>query len=121
MKKIKILGDTLIEPLCRIPSGNHYGHYAVLLNASSAKEQTVQAFSEELKLPVELLIEQFSNAGLAHLSPEVLLAEQDKSLLLGYLRAEHKPLSHSQIKLTRQKILKKRVVLYENEKSPSKQ
>ena len=50
---------------------------------------SVQQFSTELGLPAELLLEQLKSAGVAKQSAADQLTEQDKELLLSYLRKEH--------------------------------
>jgi len=50
---------------------------------------SVQQFSTELGLPAELLLEQLKSAGVTKQSASDQLTEQDKELLLSYLRKEH--------------------------------
>ena len=49
-------------------------------------EMTVAGFAQELKMPVELLIEQFSSAGVKKTSANDEVTEADKSLLLASLQ-----------------------------------
>ena len=51
-------------------------------------DQTVKDFARELKLPVDLLIEQFNQAGI-QTTEDGTVTEDDKSLLLEHLRKEH--------------------------------
>jgi restriction system protein len=78
-------------------------------NALSYNKQTLDSFSTDLGLPVELLIEQFKNAGIPNLTAEHLISEANKSALLEYLRAEHGNSSKS-----------KSVPIYEDEPPPTK-
>lgn len=52
-------------------------------------QTTVENFAAELKLPVELLLEQLRNAGVHKSSSADQLVENDKSALLKHLRNEH--------------------------------
>lgn len=80
-----------------------------------AKPQSLSEFAVSLNLPIELLIEQFKSAGVSNLNSDTLITERHKTALLEYLRAEHGVFNKDKILLTR-----KRVVLYEDEKPPSK-
>ena len=77
---------------------------------SNYNKQTLAEFSNELGLPIQLLIEQFQHAGIPNLKVGHLITGAHKSKLLDYLRAEHgssgKP---------------KTVPIYENENSPANQ
>lgn len=64
-------------------------------HAVSNGKQSLVSFSTDLGLPVELLIEQFKNAGIPNLTAEHLISEANKSALLEYLRAEHSTASKS--------------------------
>jgi len=50
---------------------------------------SVQQFAAELNLPAELLLEQLKSAGVIKQSGADQLTENDKELLLSYLRKEH--------------------------------
>ncbi|MFM8490659.1 MAG: translation initiation factor IF-2, partial [Candidatus Methylopumilus sp.] len=52
-------------------------------------QSTVTKFAEELRLPVDLLIEQLKSAGVNKSAADDSLTEGDKSALLEYLRKEH--------------------------------
>lgn len=92
-----------IGPLKNLPTkcSNHY-------------QVTLLEFANELKLPVQLLIEQFSSAGIPNLTSEVIISDRHKTALLDYLRKEH-GIPNSKITLTRTEVRKKRVLLAENE------
>ena len=92
---------TPVAPMARLRS------YAL---AVSVNKQTLYSFSTDLGLPVELLIEQFQNAGIPNLTAEHLISEANKSALLEYLRAEHGTPSKS-----------KTVSIYENDNSSTNQ
>jgi len=63
---------------------------------------SVQQFAAELNLPAELLLEQLRSAGVNKQSGADQLTEQDKELLLSYLRKEHgEQAPKSKITLTR--------------------
>lgn len=80
----------------------------------SNKTTTLLQFATELTLPVAILIEQFSNAGIPNLSPQIIISERHKIALLNYLRKEHGTLN-SKKTLTRTKVRKKKVILGEYE------
>ena len=50
---------------------------------------SVAQFATELNLPPALLLEQLKAAGVAKFAAEETLSEQDKALLLDYLRESH--------------------------------
>ena len=52
-------------------------------------EMTVAGFAQELKMPVELLIEQFNSAGVKKTSATDEVTEADKALLLASLQRAH--------------------------------
>ena len=52
-------------------------------------EMTVAGFAQELKMPVELLIEQFNSAGVNKASATDEVTEADKALLLASLQRAH--------------------------------
>lgn len=56
---------------------------------STYKRETLGYFADQLRLPVQLLIEQLSNAGITGLSPEHLITDSHKSDLLDYLRTKY--------------------------------
>lgn len=56
---------------------------------STYKKETLGYFADQLGLPAQLLIEQFSNAGIVGLSPEHGITDSHKSDLLDYLRKIH--------------------------------
>lgn len=65
-------------------------------------QTTVEEFAGEMKLPIELLLEQLKNAGVHKSSGADLLVESDKSALLDHLRKEHGTLMpKNKITLTR--------------------
>lgn len=70
-----------------------------------SQPHTLRKFSDELSLPVELLITQFRNAGIPDLTPEHLLTERHKNALLQYLRNAHRNREVEEVKC-----------LYKNEK-----
>lgn len=79
---------------------------------SSDSVVSLAVFAIELGLPVQLLIDQFRNAGIPSLTPEVLISERHKAALLEYLRKEHGAIN-SKITLTRKDVRKKRVLANE--------
>jgi translation initiation factor IF-2 len=52
-------------------------------------QTSVLQFASELGLPAELLLEQLKSAGVSKVASSDQLSEQDKTLLLDYLRKEH--------------------------------
>ena len=52
-------------------------------------QMNVEQFASELSLPVSLLLEQLKDAGVTKSHAEDTLTEQDKTLLLEYLRRVH--------------------------------
>jgi translation initiation factor IF-2 len=52
-------------------------------------QTSVLQFASELGLPAELLLEQLKSAGVSKVASSDQLSEQDKNLLLDYLRKEH--------------------------------
>ncbi len=52
-------------------------------------QSSVAQFATELNLPPALLLEQLKAAGVAKSAAEESLSEQDKALLLDYLRESH--------------------------------
>ena len=65
-------------------------------------KSNVAQFAEELKLPVELLIEQLGAAGVNKKAAEDAITEQDKTRLLDYLQEVHgKKSDTKKITLTR--------------------
>ena len=52
-------------------------------------QTSVLQFASELGLPAELLLEQLKSAGVSKVASSDQLTEQDKTLLLDYLRKEH--------------------------------
>jgi len=46
-------------------------------------------FADQMRIPVAILIEQFSDAGIYGLTPKYQITDADKSSLLSYLRAQH--------------------------------
>jgi len=89
----------------------------LITKPSNHKQVTLLEFATELKLPVQLLLQQFDNAGISNLTPEIIISERHKTVLLEYLRKEHGTL-HSKITLTRPEIRKKRILLGKNELLP---
>lgn len=86
---------------------------------SSAKQSSdsvvsLAVFAIELGLPVQLLIDQFRNAGIPSLTPEVLISERHKAALLEYLRKEHGAIN-PKITLTRKDVSKKRILVNKEE------
>lgn len=59
------------------------GRYEV---KSNYEKGTLGYFADELKKPSEVLIKQFSDAGISGLTPEHYLTELDKKVLLNYLK-----------------------------------
>ena len=65
-------------------------------------QTSVAQFASSLKMPVGTLLEQLQKAGVAKSKADDLLAEQDKSRLLDYLRRSHGEVdSKTKITLTR--------------------
>jgi HJR/Mrr/RecB family endonuclease len=60
--------------------------------ANFDQSSSIAEFSAELKIPVESLISQFTNAGIPNLRPYHLVSETHKRSLLEYLRAENSTL-----------------------------
>lgn len=85
------------------------------VNATAAnRTATLFEFATQLGLPVQLLIDQFRNAGIPSLTPEVLISERHKAALLEYLRKEHGA-TNPKITLTRKNVSKKRILVNEEE------
>jgi translation initiation factor IF-2 len=64
-------------------------------------QMSVKQFAEELKMPVDALLEQLTRAGVSHQGHDHLLSEQDKSRLLDFLRKSHGEAPKAKITLTR--------------------
>ena len=62
---------------------------------------TVSQFAVELKMPVAVLLEQLSKAGVSKSGSNESLTDQDKAKLLDYLRRSHGDESQTKITLTR--------------------
>ena len=62
---------------------------------------TVSQFAVELKMPVAVLLEQLSKAGVSKGGSNDTLTDQDKAKLLDYLRRSHGDESQTKITLTR--------------------
>ena len=91
----------------------------IITNATDYKKETLLKFATELKLPVELLIDQFSDAGIPNLTPEVIISENHKAALLAHLRKVHGTIEpKTRRPLKRTEVIKKRFVLGENELMP---
>jgi hypothetical protein len=52
-------------------------------------KETLSNFANALKMPVEILIDQFNRAGISSLTPDHIIDRSHKDSLLNYLRAEH--------------------------------
>jgi restriction system protein len=89
------------------------------------KPENLLEFSYSLGLPIQLLIKQFSDAGIPNLSPDATISDHHKTALLEHLRKMHDASNISKITLTRTltgkiEVRKKRVLLYEDEPPPIK-
>ena len=58
---------------------------------SAYPKYTLGYFADQLRMPVEILIEQFSKAGISGLTLEHRISDTHKFTLLGYLRAQPSP------------------------------
>lgn len=111
IKTKPLISDSWIKPLV----GNSTEPYSSLHRKSvNNQTSTLLQFAAELRLSVELLIEQFSNAGIANLSPQTIISEPHKIALLEYLRKEHGTLN-SKITLSRTEVRKKKVILEDDQ------
>lgn len=90
----------------------------IITRPTEHKQETLLEFAAELKLPVQLLIEQFSNAGIPNLTPEVIISGHHKTALLAHLRKEHGTNEPKIRPLKRIEVRKKRVVIGVNELMP---
>lgn len=90
---------------------NNLSDFVTVRGDVKLKPQSLNEFALFLNLPIELVIEQFKNAGVSNLNSDALITERHKTALLEYLRAEHGVSNKGKILLTR-----KRVILHEDEK-----
>ncbi len=97
----------------RVNAVDRYG--ALVGKPVNSKPKSILDFAHALGLPIELLIEQFSNAGMPNLTQDIIVTESHQSALLAHLRKAHRAEHPSKILLTRSEVRKKRVLLYEDE------
>ena len=114
IKKINSISLNIWDKKYRVTT-NNLSDLVTDRRDNKAKPQSLSEFTAYLNLPIELLIEQFTSAGVSNLNSDTLITERHKTALLEYLRAEHGVFNKDKILLTR-----KRVVLYEDEKPQSK-
>jgi translation initiation factor IF-2 len=63
-------------------------------------QYTVEQFASELKLPVDLLIDQLKNAGVEKNNSSDELSEDDKAALLSFLKQSHGDSQKTKNKIT---------------------
>lgn len=90
----------------------------IITRPAEHKQETLLEFAAELKLPVQLLIELFSTAGIPNLTPEVIISGHHKTALLAHLRKEHGTNEAKTRPLKRIEIRKRRVIIGKNELIP---
>ena len=111
INKKPLISDSWIKPLGLNPT---HGYDSLRNIDSTHQTLTLVEFAYELKLPVEILIEQFTKAGIPNLNSQIIISETDKTALLNYLRNENTTFSSNKINLTRAEVKKKRVVVDKN-------